>query len=173
VRKSNSVFRRRFFLPANSPPCPSRLIPRHRLPRRRRRFPPASNSPRAGVGRKWAKSPRPRRRMSGRWRSRDLLRSRLRSRSTNSSTLPQVERSDRHSLRHALVEARAELRGVRLANLLKLAAPTRRRQFVSFKAHSTRRHDTSLPLADALQLETLLVWEVDGQPLAPSTTADR
>ncbi len=56
--------------------------------------------------------------------------------------------------------------GVRLADVLQRAAPLAAAQFVGFTAHSTRRHDTSLPLADALALGTLLVWEVDGRPLA-------
>lgn len=38
-------------------------------------------------------------------------------------------------------------------------------QFVSFQAHTQRNHSTSLSLPDALKLDTLVAWEVDGSPL--------
>ena len=37
--------------------------------------------------------------------------------------------------------------------------------YISFVAHTARQHSTSLSLIDALQLETILAWEVDGKPL--------
>lgn len=55
--------------------------------------------------------------------------------------------------------------GVLLSDLLTIVEPDPAARFVSFTAHSARRHDTSLPLADALDLETLVVWEVDGEPM--------
>jgi DMSO/TMAO reductase YedYZ molybdopterin-dependent catalytic subunit len=57
--------------------------------------------------------------------------------------------------------------GVTLASLLEVARPTAAGTFVSFVAYSTRNHSTSLPLADALALETLIAWEWDGAPLPP------
>jgi DMSO/TMAO reductase YedYZ molybdopterin-dependent catalytic subunit len=57
-------------------------------------------------------------------------------------------------------------RGVSLATILAVAAPTRAARFVSFVAHTARKHSTSLPLADALELGTLIAWQCDGQPLA-------
>jgi len=56
--------------------------------------------------------------------------------------------------------------GVLIADLLQQVAPKPEAKFISFVAHSSRRHDTSLPLADSLQLETLLAWSVDGEPLS-------
>lgn len=38
--------------------------------------------------------------------------------------------------------------------------------FISFVARSERGHSTSLPLAEALALDTLLAWEANGEPLA-------
>lgn len=57
--------------------------------------------------------------------------------------------------------------GVTLASLLQVARPTAAAKFVSFVAYSTRNHSTSLPLGDALALETLIAWEWDGAPLPP------
>lgn len=57
--------------------------------------------------------------------------------------------------------------GVLLADLLAVAGLKSEAKFVGFVAHSSRKHDTSLPLADALKLETLLAWQVDGEPLTP------
>jgi len=56
--------------------------------------------------------------------------------------------------------------GVLLADLLAVVGVTAEAKFISFVAHSTRNHDTSLPLADALALGTLIAWEVEGEPLA-------
>lgn len=81
--------------------------------------------------------------------------------------LPQVERSiDIHCVTR-WSKPGVRCHGVRLAEVLTMARPSDAAKFISFTAHSTRRHDTSLPLDDALELETLLVWEVDGLPLAP------
>lgn len=55
--------------------------------------------------------------------------------------------------------------GVLLADLLALARPTLTARYVSFVAHSGRAHSTSLPLADALELGTLIALESDGQRL--------
>lgn len=55
--------------------------------------------------------------------------------------------------------------GVLLRDLLRLAQPDPAAKYISFIAHSDRRHSTSLPLADALELNTLLATHVDGQPL--------
>jgi hypothetical protein len=57
--------------------------------------------------------------------------------------------------------------GIPLADVLALAAPTPAARFVSYTARSTRGHSTSLPLADALALGTLLATSAAGQPLAP------
>ncbi|HEY1599585.1 MAG TPA: molybdopterin-dependent oxidoreductase [Pirellulales bacterium] len=58
--------------------------------------------------------------------------------------------------------------GVSLAEILAVAAPTPAARFVSFVAHTARKHSTSLALADALALDTLIAWQCDGQPLEPS-----
>lgn len=55
--------------------------------------------------------------------------------------------------------------GVLLADLLATAQVFPSAGFVSFLAHSTRQHSTSLSLADAIALQTLVAWQVDGQPL--------
>lgn len=55
--------------------------------------------------------------------------------------------------------------GVLLSDLLAAAAPMADANFVSFIAHSTRRHSTSLPLVDAIELQTLIATHVDSQPL--------
>ena len=56
--------------------------------------------------------------------------------------------------------------GVLLADLLAEVGVNVEAKFISFIAHSTRNHDTSLPIADALALGTLIAWEVEGEPLA-------
>lgn len=56
------------------------------------------------------------------------------------------------------------MRGVPLAALLAEAGVTGEARYVRFVAHSTRAHDTSLPLALALE-DTWLVHEMDGEPL--------
>jgi DMSO/TMAO reductase YedYZ molybdopterin-dependent catalytic subunit len=55
--------------------------------------------------------------------------------------------------------------GVLLKDLLSIAQPHANTKYISFIAHSDRRHSTSLPLTDALELNTLLATHVDGQPL--------
>lgn len=55
--------------------------------------------------------------------------------------------------------------GVLLADALAVAEPLPSAQFVSFIAHSPRWHDTSLPLAAALELNCLLALRADGAPL--------
>lgn len=57
--------------------------------------------------------------------------------------------------------------GVPLARVLALAEPLATARFVSFIAASARRHDTSLPLSDALASETLIADEFAGRPLEP------
>lgn len=82
--------------------------------------------------------------------------------------LPSVERTtDIHCVtRWSKLGMR--FRGVLLETLLEQAQPTAGARFISFVAHGERRHSTSLPLADALELGTLVAWETDGQPLDES-----
>jgi Oxidoreductase molybdopterin binding domain/Pentapeptide repeats (8 copies) len=56
-------------------------------------------------------------------------------------------------------------RGAPLEELLAPAQPLADARFVSFAARSERGHSTSLPLADAVSLGTLVVWEAEGRPL--------
>lgn len=55
--------------------------------------------------------------------------------------------------------------GVRLADLLAASEPLPEAAYVSFIARSDRAHSTSLPLADALELDTLVALQYDGHPL--------
>jgi DMSO/TMAO reductase YedYZ molybdopterin-dependent catalytic subunit len=55
--------------------------------------------------------------------------------------------------------------GVTFADLLKSAGVVPSAAFVSFISRSERRHSTSLRLADALELNTLLAWEAQEKPL--------
>lgn len=55
--------------------------------------------------------------------------------------------------------------GVLLSDLLELVKPKDSARYISFIAHSERRHSTSLLLADALKLNTLIATQVGGQPL--------
>jgi DMSO/TMAO reductase YedYZ molybdopterin-dependent catalytic subunit len=55
--------------------------------------------------------------------------------------------------------------GVMLADLLAAARPSREARFLSFVAHSPRAHSTSLPLADAIKLETMIALEANGEPI--------
>lgn len=55
--------------------------------------------------------------------------------------------------------------GIPLATLLDAANPSPDAKFVSFKSRSARGHSTSLPLADALALDTLVALTYDGAPL--------
>jgi DMSO/TMAO reductase YedYZ molybdopterin-dependent catalytic subunit len=56
--------------------------------------------------------------------------------------------------------------GVPLARLCDLVRPLAEARYISFVARSERGHSTSLPLIEALALETLIAFEADGQPLA-------
>lgn len=82
------------------------------------------------------------------------------------TALPAVTREiDIHCVtRWSLVGA--SFTGVELATLLAAVQPTRDAQFLSFVARSPRDHSTSLPLADALQLGTLVAWSYQGQALS-------
>lgn len=80
--------------------------------------------------------------------------------------MPQVERSiDIHCVtRWSKLDMR--FRGVLLAEIMELAAPLPSAEFLSFVAHSERKHSTSLPLRTALQLDALLAFEADGEPIS-------
>lgn len=56
--------------------------------------------------------------------------------------------------------------GVALAALLAHCRAAPEAAFVRFIAYGPDGHDTSLPLVDALRLNTLLAWRCDGAPLA-------
>lgn len=58
-----------------------------------------------------------------------------------------------------------EFAGVSLRDLLSEVGRMSSARFVSFESCSERRHSSSLSLETALELETLLAWEVDGHPL--------
>ena len=81
-------------------------------------------------------------------------------------SFPAVERSvDIHCVtRWSVLGVR--FTGVRLADVLAAAEPRQDAKFVSFRAYSARHHSTSLPLADALAQDTLVVWQCEGEPLA-------
>lgn len=55
--------------------------------------------------------------------------------------------------------------GISLSRILDLAQPLSEAQFLSFVARSERNHSTSLPLADALTLGTIIAFTINGQPL--------
>jgi DMSO/TMAO reductase YedYZ molybdopterin-dependent catalytic subunit len=79
--------------------------------------------------------------------------------------LPQQERrSDIHCVTGWSRQA-VTMRGVPLAVLLQQTGIQASARFVRFVAHSSRAHDTSLPLELALQ-QTWLVHEMDGLPLS-------
>jgi DMSO/TMAO reductase YedYZ molybdopterin-dependent catalytic subunit len=81
-------------------------------------------------------------------------------------TLPQVTRSiDIHCVTRWSKLA-VEFTGVPLVELLELCQPTDDAAFLSFVAHSQRRHSTSLPLEEAVRLGTLIAFAADGQPLS-------
>jgi len=81
--------------------------------------------------------------------------------------MPQVERAvDIHCVtRWSKLGCR--FGGVPLAALLDAARHAADARFVSFVAHSERRHTTSLPLGDLLELDALVALRYEGQPLAP------
>jgi hypothetical protein len=56
--------------------------------------------------------------------------------------------------------------GVALDELLSPCGPLPGARFISFVARSDRNHSTSLPLGDALALDTLFAFSADGAPLA-------
>ncbi len=58
-----------------------------------------------------------------------------------------------------------EFSGILLADLLDVALVDAAAKFVSFVSRSARDHSTSMPLKDALSLETLIALSCDGQPL--------
>lgn len=58
-----------------------------------------------------------------------------------------------------------EFRGVLLADLTPLVSVRPAAKFLSFVARSTREHSSSLPLAEALELGTLLATHVGGEPI--------
>ena len=62
--------------------------------------------------------------------------------------------------------------GVLLKDLLSAARPLGTTRFVSFEAASDRGHATSLPIADAIELETLIALRA-GVRRSPSITAGR
>jgi DMSO/TMAO reductase YedYZ molybdopterin-dependent catalytic subunit len=55
--------------------------------------------------------------------------------------------------------------GVALSELLQLAQPTEDARYVSFVAIGERQHSTSLPLNDALSLNSFIATACDGKPL--------
>jgi DMSO/TMAO reductase YedYZ molybdopterin-dependent catalytic subunit len=80
--------------------------------------------------------------------------------------LPQVEREvDIHCVTRWSKPA-CRFRGVPLAQILAACPPLPAAAFVSFVARSERRHSTSLPLQEALELGTLVALEYEGEPLA-------
>jgi DMSO/TMAO reductase YedYZ molybdopterin-dependent catalytic subunit len=79
--------------------------------------------------------------------------------------MPQVEQAvDIHCVtRWSRLGAR--FAGVPLASLLERCAPLPEARFVVFTARSDRSHSTSLPLQDALALQTLVALRFEGAPL--------
>ncbi len=59
----------------------------------------------------------------------------------------------------------ASFSGIALLDVLKDLSLSPQAQFVSFVARSDRSHSTSLPLADLKELDPLLAFEYEGQPL--------
>jgi DMSO/TMAO reductase YedYZ molybdopterin-dependent catalytic subunit len=81
------------------------------------------------------------------------------------ASLPRVERRvDIHCVtRWSKLDVR--FGGVLLAELLAIVRPQSEARFVSFVARSERNHSTSLVLAEAIELGTLVALECNGQPL--------
>ena len=81
------------------------------------------------------------------------------------SQLPQTEIvTDIHCVtRWSKLDAR--FRGVLLKDLLDRLDVDNRAAFVSFVARSRRKHSSSLPLSNAMELGTLLATHYEGQPL--------
>jgi DMSO/TMAO reductase YedYZ molybdopterin-dependent catalytic subunit len=81
-------------------------------------------------------------------------------------SLPRVERTiDIHCVTRWSKPA-MRFGGVLLAELLSHARSQSAARFVSFVSRSARDHSTSLVLAEALSLDTLIALECEGQPLA-------
>ena len=55
--------------------------------------------------------------------------------------------------------------GILLSDLLLEVGGVEEGQYISFESNSVRGHSSSLKLSTALELETLIAWEVDGRPL--------
>jgi DMSO/TMAO reductase YedYZ molybdopterin-dependent catalytic subunit len=55
--------------------------------------------------------------------------------------------------------------GLMLEELLSAARPSHDARYLSFVAHSSRAHSTSLPLADAVRLQTMIALEANGEPI--------
>ena len=82
------------------------------------------------------------------------------------ASLPQVQRNiDIHCVTR-WSKFDMHFGGVLLADVLDAAGLTADARFLSFVARSNRRHSTSLPLQEAIQLESLLVLSAAGEPLA-------
>ena len=80
--------------------------------------------------------------------------------------LPQVSRStDLHCVTR-WSRLGVEFTGVPLSVLFDVCRPTTPARFVSFVAHSERRHSTSLPLSVARDADVFVALEADGQPLS-------
>jgi hypothetical protein len=80
--------------------------------------------------------------------------------------LPQVSRAiDIHCVTRWSMLCTA-FEGVLLSDLLKRSEPTPAARFVSFIAQSARNHSSSLPLAEAIELETILAVRCGGETLA-------
>jgi len=58
-----------------------------------------------------------------------------------------------------------QFRGVPLSELIQQSSPLEDARFISMVAHSDRGHSTSLPLDAIKELQPLLAWEADGEPL--------
>ncbi|MBL8891729.1 MAG: molybdopterin-dependent oxidoreductase [Planctomycetaceae bacterium] len=80
-------------------------------------------------------------------------------------SLPQTRRSiDIHCVTR-WSKLGVEFLGVSLRDLMAEIGVSSKAKYVSFAACSDRKHSSSLELSTALELETLLAWQVDGQPL--------
>ncbi len=60
-----------------------------------------------------------------------------------------------------------EFQGVLLSEILKSVTPTADAKYLSFIANSKRDHSTSLDIETAIDLQTLIALNVDGQPIEP------
>jgi DMSO/TMAO reductase YedYZ molybdopterin-dependent catalytic subunit len=81
--------------------------------------------------------------------------------------LPQTEVSlDIHCVtRWSMLDV--TIKGVLLAEILKLASPTSSAKFLSFIARSDRLHSSSLSIDTAIEQQTLIALQVNGEPLEP------